>query len=221
MPPFKKLLVVVILALAGVGIGLGVNGWRDGGLTGDATTPVPVTINALRLTVPAGFFRGGAPARSGTSERIDLVVQFPEMTAAGIPPATTTALAAQDPRRLVFVAILRGDGVLDPSERPQELYGRFLEPDTWQNPGGLLLRRFEAGSPYEDEELFMAPPDGRVFAARCRKPGKGTEGIGEACLWRFRQAGADVQVRFAVELLPQWEAMAMGLGRLLQTWAAR
>jgi hypothetical protein len=167
------------------------------------------------------FFRGGAPPRTGTSERIDLLALFPEMSAAGIPPATTTALTAQDPRRLVFIAVLRGDGVLDPSERPQELYGRFLEPDTWQNPGGLLLRRFEAGSPYEDEELFIAPPDGRVFAARCRKPGKGTENIGEACLWRFRQAGADVQVRFSVDLLPQWEPMATGVGRLLGAWAAK
>jgi hypothetical protein len=111
--------------------------------------------------------------------------------------------------------------VLDPSERPQELYGRFLEPDTWESPGGLLLRRFEAGSPYEDEELFIAPPDGRAFSARCRKPGKATEAIGDACLWRFRQSGADVQVRFTVDLLPQWETMATGVGKLLERWTAR
>jgi hypothetical protein len=182
---------------------------------------VPVTINNLRLTIPMDFLRGGAPSRIGTSERVDVITQFPEMSPAGIPPATTTGLKAQDSRQLVFIAILRGDGVLDPSERPQELYGRFLEPDTWQNPGGLLLRRFEAGSPYEDEELFIAPPDGRVFAARCRKPGKGAESIGEACLWRFRQAGADVQVRFSVDILPQWEVMAMDVRRLLETWAVK
>ncbi len=209
------------LALVGVVMGLGINAFRGVRTVPSAVEKVPVTINNLRLAVPMDFFRGGAPSRTGTSERIDLLAVFPEMSAAGIPPATTTALTAQDPRRLVFIAILRGDGVLDPSERPHELYGRFLEPDTWQNPGGLLLRRFEAGSPYEDEELFIAPPDGRVFAARCRKPGKSTESIGESCLWRFRQAGADVQVRFSVDLLPQWELMAMGVGRLLQAWAAK
>jgi hypothetical protein len=221
MTPIKTVLAIMALALLGVVMGLGINAFRGGRMVPGAVEKVPVTINNLRLTVPMDFFRGGAPSRTGTSERIDLLTLFPEMNAAGIPPATTTALTAQDPRRLVFVAILRGDGVLDPSERPQELYGRFLQPDTWQNPGGLLLRRFEAGSPYEDEELFIAPPDGRVFAARCRKPGKGAESIGEACLWRFRQAGADVQVRFSVDLLPQWEAMAMGVGRLLATWAAK
>jgi hypothetical protein len=221
MTTIRTILAIVTLAVLGVGIGLGINAFRGSKSAPGAVELVPVTINNLRLTIPVDFFRGGAPPRTGTSERIDLVALFPEMHPAGIPPATTTALTAQDSRRLVFVAILRGDGVLDPSERPQELYGRFLEPDTWQNPGGLLLRRFEAGSPYEDEELFIAPPDGRVFAARCRKPGKGTESIGEACLWRFRQAGADVQVRFSVDILPQWEPMAMGVGRLLETWAAK
>jgi hypothetical protein len=221
MTPIRTILAIMTLALLGVVMGLGINAYRSGKTVRGAAELVPVTINTLRLSVPLDFFRGGAPPRAGTSERIDLLALFPAMSPAGVPPATTTALTAQDPRRLVFIAILRGDGVLDPSERPQELYGRFLEPDTWQNPGGLLLRRFEAGSPYEDEELFIAPPDGRVFAARCRKPGKGTESIGEACLWRFRQAGADVQVRFSVDLLPQWEAMALGVGRLLEAWAAR
>jgi hypothetical protein len=221
MTPIRTILAIVALALVGVVMGLGINAFRSRKTVPEAAEIVPVTINNLRLNVPMVFFRGGAPPRTGTSERVDIVALFPEMSPAGVPPATTTALTAQDPRRLIFVAVLRGDGVLDPSERPQELYGRFLEPDTWQNPGGLLLRRFEAGSPYEDEELFIAPPDGRVFAARCRKPGKGTESIGEACLWRFRQAGADVQVRFSVDLLPQWEAMAMGVGRLLEGWASK
>jgi hypothetical protein len=221
MTPIKTILAIASLALLGVVMGLGINAFRGGQAMPGAVERMPVTINNLRLNVPRDFFRGGTPPRTGTSERIDLLALFPEMSSAGVPPATTMALTAQDPRRLVFIAVLRGDGVLDPSERPQELYGRFLEPDTWQNPGGLLLRRFEAGSPYEDEELFIAPPDGRVFAARCRKPGKGTESIGEACLWRFRQAGADVQIRFSVDLLPQWEPMAMGVGRLLETWTAK
>ncbi len=221
MPPLKTALIIVGLAVAGVGMGLVVNALRSGAVAPGATEIVPVTINNLRLAIPQDYLRGGTLPRGGTSERIDLVTRFPSMMAAGIPPATTTEMAAHDPRTLVFVAVLRGDGVLDPSERPQELYGRFLEPDTWENPGGLLLRRFEAGSPYEDEELFIAPPDGRAFSARCRKPGKATEAIGEACLWRFRQAGADVQVRFSVDLLPQWEAMAMGVGRLLERWTAQ
>jgi hypothetical protein len=221
MPPLKTILMIAGLALAGVGVGLGINAFRGGHVLPGTAENIPVTINSLRLTVPQDFFRGGTLPRGGTGERIDLVARFPDMIAAGIPPSTTTVLAAQDPRMLVFIAVLRGDGVLDPSERPQELYGRFLEPDTWENPGGLLLRRFEAGSPYEDEELFIAPPDGRAFSARCRKPGKATESIGDACLWRFRQSGADIQVRFSVELLPQWEAMAFGVAKLLERWTAR
>ncbi|MFM9974721.1 MAG: hypothetical protein ACKVON_09145, partial [Beijerinckiaceae bacterium] len=94
----------------------------------------------------------------------------------------------------------------------------FLDPFTFENPGGLLMKRFVADSPYADEDLFIAPPDGRVFAARCRKPGKGANEDGEACIWRFRQSGADVQLRFSTALLPQWEDMALGIATLLKKW---
>jgi hypothetical protein len=221
MTAIRTLTAITALALCGVAAGLGINALLGKASRSAAGELTPVTINNLRLNVPSGFFRGGAAPRTGTSERIDLVLRHPEMQPAGAPPSTTRALAASDPRQLVFLSIVRGDGALDPADRPQELYGRFLEPDTWQNPGGLLLRRFEAGSPYEDEELFIAPPDGRVFAARCRKSGKGGEPIGEACVWRFRQQGADLVVRFSPDLLPQWEAMALGLGRTLEEWKAR
>jgi hypothetical protein len=221
MSPFKTLLLMTSLLIIGVSTGIAVFFLGKGGSGPTALDATPVSINALRLTIPHQFFRGGAPPRNSMSERVDLVLRHPAMTAAGIPPSTTTELSAQDPRELIFVSILRGDGVIDPADRPQDLYGRFLEPDTWQNPGGLLLRRFEAGSPYEDEELFLTPPDGKAFAARCRKPGKGSEGIGEACLWRLRRDGADLQVRFSPDLLPQWEIMSAGISARLAEWAAK
>jgi hypothetical protein len=112
----------------------------------------------------------------------------------------------------VFIALLREDGAMDPSQRVTEIYGRFLEPDIWNNPGGLLLRRFTPESPYHDEELFISPPEGREFSARCRKPGA-SQLIGEMCVWRYRDAGVDVQVRFAPDLLPQWEALMSGVRR--------
>jgi hypothetical protein len=222
MTAMKTLLTVIVLALVGVGTGLAVNAYIRPEKGWIAPEIVPVTINNLRINVPSDYFRGGSAPRTNLSERIDLVIRHNGMAAAGLAPATTRDIAAHDPRELIFVAILRNDGVLDPADRPQDLYGRFLEPDAWQNPGGLLLRRFEAGSPYHDEELFIAPPDGKLFSARCRKTGKGAEAtIGESCIWRFRHQGADLQVRFAPELLPQWETMTTGLQRLLDEWKTR
>jgi hypothetical protein len=222
MTAWKTLLTVIVLALTGVGTGLAVNAYIRPESGWVAPEIVPVTINNLRLNVPSPYFRGGVAPRANAAERVDLIIRHHGMAAAGITPRNRRDMAAHDPRELIFLAILRNDGVIDPADRPQDLYGRFLEPDAWQNPGGLLLRRFEASSPYHDEELFIAPPDGKLFSARCRKSGKGAEAaIGESCIWRFRHQGADLQVRFAPELLPQWEAMASGLQRLLSDWKAK
>jgi hypothetical protein len=223
MTPFKTLVLVSLLALLGIGAGIAVLSLSLSGPESRKLDIVPISIEGLRLNVPQGFLRGGTVPSSGMSERADLVIRFPEMTAAGIPPAKPADAA--DPRLLLFLAILRNDGILDPADRIQDLYGRFLDPFTFENPGGLLMRRFVADSPYADEDLFIAPPDGRVFAARCRKPGKGadksSEAQSEACIWRFRQSGADVQLRFSPTLLPQWEDMAMGVATLLKDWEAK
>jgi hypothetical protein len=220
MTLLKPIAAMLALAAFGVCVGLGADALMR---------PAPprtnemaaATIGGLDLVVPSQFLRQGA--RHEAAERLDAVLRHPIMTpaawerpAAGLPPATA--------RHLVFLSVTRADGGIDPSERPQDLYGRFLEPDTWQNPGGLLLRRFQAGSPYDDEEIYLAPPDGRAFTARCRKPTRSAErlvDIGEACLWRYRRDGADIQVRFSPELLPDWEALSAGVRQRVDEWAAR
>jgi hypothetical protein len=221
MTPVRILMAVLLLAMAGAGAGVVIfTLTRPADDAAGAVRIVPVTIEGLRLSVPAGYFRSGVVPRGAMAERIDLVFEFPDMK----PVASRSPVSGHQEQlhqRQVFMAIMRSDGVIDPAERPQELYGRFLEPDVWDNPGGLMMRRFAPDSPYSDEELFLAPPDGRRFSARCRKPVKAAEDIGEACLWRFRQAGADVQVRFTPDLLTQWEVLEGGVKRLLVAWAGR
>ena len=207
----KTISLVAATGLIGVGAGLGAHALIRGQAPKQPIEMLPVTAGGLRMVVPSNYARGGV----ATGNRIDLVLRHPDMT-----PAVT---APADSPGLVFVAVMPSDGEMDPAQRVQDLYGRFLEADTWQNPGGLLLRRFQAGSPYEDEELYLAPPDGHDFAARCRKKVRGidrqSELVGEACLWRFRRAGADIQVRFAPEMLPAWEALSLGVKGRLDRWA--
>ncbi|MGL4634840.1 MAG: hypothetical protein ACRCWF_02570 [Beijerinckiaceae bacterium] len=222
MTPAKTLMAVLLLVLAGAGAGVALYSlMKEADENPVVAGVVPVTIENLRLSVPQTYFRSGILPRSVAVERIDLVAKFPAMAAAGIPTKASAGKLAPDQRQLVFLAIMRGDGVIDPAERPQDIYGRFLEPDVWDNPGGLIMRRFAADSPYGDEELFMSPPDGRRFAARCRKPGKTTEEIGETCLWRFRRSGADIQIRFSPDLLTQWEILEQGLAGLLKGWSSQ
>lgn len=208
---FKTIALVGVVGLAGIGAGLGAHALMRAQTPAPPVEMLPFTAGSLRLVVPSTYARGGAAG----GNRINLVLRHPDMSAA--------VTAPPDAQNLVFVSIMPSDGEMDPAQRVQDLYGRFLEPDTWQNPGGLLLRRFQAGSPYDDEELYIAPPDGRDFNARCRKKVRGldrqSELVGEACLWRFRREGADIQVRFAPEMLPDWEALSNGVKGRLDRWA--
>ncbi len=199
------MLAVAALALLGAAIGWGVFWWTSRPAT--PREPIAVSIGRASFHIPPALVRSGALPRPGAQERVDLAMRFPDMA-----PAAPTETATT-----IFVALLREDGAVDPAQRVTEIYGRFLEPDIWGNPGGLLLRRFTADSPYHDEELFISPPEGREFSARCRKP-SAVQMIGEMCVWRYRDAGIDVQVRFAPELLPQWETLAAGVRAKVAEW---
>ncbi len=204
--------LVIVTAVCGIGAGLGAHALMLSQNPRAAPEPVVATIGGLPLVVPADIVRGSA---SSPGNRLNLVMRYPGMTA-------VEARSRPDAASLIFMAIMPADGAMDPSQRIQDLYGRFFEPDAWQNPGGLLMRRFQAGSPYEDEELYLAPPDGGAFSARCRKAGRAgdraAELVGETCLWRFRRAGADILVRFSPERLPDWEGVAAEVRGLLDRW---
>ncbi len=212
MGVLRLFLSIVGLALVGAGVGVGLFWWTTLPPAGPRE-PIRVTVGPAGFRIPPAYFRGGALPRPGSQERVDLALTFPALEPAG----------AVEANARIFLAILREDGVIDPAERVNDIYGRFLEPDIWQNPGGLLLRRFSPDSPYGDEELFISPPDGRAFAARCRRPPprdrpEKLHDIGESCLWRFRIRGADAQLRFPPDVLPQWEALAEGVKARIVEW---
>jgi len=101
-------------------------------------------------------------------------------------------------RNHVFITVsLKDDGV-DPADRPMQLYARFLEAETIAGPGGLVMRRFEQGSPYDLEhalrraarrrDVFRPLP--KTFARAARAPT-------ELCFFGVRVDGLDVELRFA------------------------
>ena len=79
------------------------------------------------------------------------------------------------------------------------------------------MRRFEAGSPYDREELYIAPPEGRTFYARCMRPIQPPDGLPESCISEFRQGGLDIRVRFNPELLPHWSQLTEGVRGLVRS----
>jgi hypothetical protein len=102
-----------------------------------------------------------------------------------------------------------------PAEQLQQLYARFLRPETHHGPNGLTRREFRPGTPYEDKLLFIgAGPLGtaqsRLFIAICPQNPADIE----PCTARLRQENLDITVRFAKQALPDWchagtEALAL------------
>jgi hypothetical protein len=165
---------------------------------------IEAAIGEAHFSFPAALARDEETLAGGFVDRIALLATFPDF-APRPPPGKTKARPD-----LVFVTISPKDDSLEPSERPARLYARFLESEAFVGPGGLVMRRFEKGSPYDLEQLYIAPPDGAAFFARCPKLQEGEAPSEEPCLFVFRDGALDVELRFAPSLLEQWDVLNEG-----------
>ena len=172
---------------------------------------VETTIGETLLRIHQSYARPGELTAGGL-ERVDIIARFPDFRAAG-------ASFARDAQDVVYLRLQPQDQSLEPSERTMKLYARFLEQTAWNNPGGLIMRRFEKGSPYEREDLYLAPPEGRIFAARCMRPSQPPDGLPNTCITEFRLRGLDAQLRFVPDLLPEWERLMDGARGLIESLA--
>lgn len=170
-----------------------------------------VTVGGERLTFAAGYLR---PRDDGA---VELVAFFPDF-APGDGFADVAATTDLDDRfaRLVFVGLKPADPALDPAERTARLYQRFLDENSWSHPGGLVARAFVDDSPFEGDELFYVAPEGREFAARCRRPDPSRK-TPNTCIADFRLGDLDVELRFAASQLSQWSALKDGARGLIES----
>lgn len=171
---------------------------------------VQAELAGVKFAFSRAYARDDATGAGGLSDRLSFLVAFP----------TFKPLAAKDRGSAAAIALTLTpkDEGLDPGERPAKLYARFLTPETLEGPGGLVLRHFEQGSPYDSEELLIAPPDGATFFARCPKQEAGAPG--EACISVFREGGFDVELRYSPALLERWDALYDGAQALVSRLSA-
>ncbi len=195
---------VVALAL----VGAGALAYRR--LAAPAPRFAVATIGGERLTLANAYLRS---SRAGAAE---LVAFFPDFAPAG-GFADVAAATDLDDRfaRLVFIGLKPADPALDPAERTARLYQRFLDDNSWSHPGGLVARAFVDDSPFEGDELFYVAPEGRDFAARCRRPDPARK-TPNTCIAEFRLGDLDVELRFAASLLSQWSALKEGARGLIE-----
>ena len=180
------------------------------------TGRIQVTLGDIRLAFDADYARFLPERSGGKMEQVDLAAQFPDFAPAGeirgLTPASDLA-ALQE--RVIFLTLTPARKGIDPSGRTALLYARFLEPEEWSHPGGLIMRRFVAGSPFANEDLYLTPPEGRIFAARCARPAASPDGLPDACLHEFTIGALNVQLRFSPARLADWEALTQGARQLV------
>ena len=206
------LLVSAALLLASLGLG-GYYLWQR---AAPAAGQIQVTLGAVRLAFDARYARFLSERAGGQMDQVDLAAHFPDFAPAGeITGLSPTSDMTIRHELLVFLTLSPIAKGLDPAERVTMLYARFLEDEEWSHPGGLVMRRFVAGSPFANEDLYLTPPEGKLFAARCARPSSQPDGLPDTCLHEFRLGGLNAQLRFAPARLADWDAMTQGARQLV------
>lgn len=172
--------------------------------------PVRLAVAGVALRIDPRLARAPADLANPAPQELDLVIALPDLSPAG-------AKASSMPlEKLVFLTLRQQDEKIEPRDKPAKLYARFLSPAVEVHPAGLILRRFEPGSPYEGEQLSMTPPEGRVFWARCAAA---TQALPATCISEARIAGLDIRLRFKPEALGDWETLTAGVAQLVEAMA--
>ena len=177
-----------------------------------ASTParLPVSIGATLFNVPTAAVRMKIQRHSGPQERIDLSFAFPSLEAADGPRhvSADTVEQAMQPIDRIFLSISAHHDTLAPDLRISTIYPRYLEQTLQPGQDGLTMRAFRDGTPYSNEDLFLANTPG--LSARCSRDAS-TPGM---CLSERRIDGADLTFRFPRSWLAQWRDVANAMDRL-------
>jgi hypothetical protein len=171
---------------------------------------LPVSIGGTLFNVPTVAVRMKIQRHSGPQERVDLSFAFPSLEAPDAPKhvSVDTIEEAVQPIDRVFLSISAHHDALTPEERLRTIYPRYLEQTSTPGQDGLTVRAFRDGSPYSNEDLFLANTPG--LDARCTRDAA-TPGM---CLSERRVGGADLTFRFPRSWLAQWRDVANAMDRL-------
>jgi hypothetical protein len=182
--------------------------WGAGASSGPAR--LPVSVGATLFNVPATAIRMKIQRHSGPQERIDLGFAFPSLEAPEAPKhvSADTVEQAVQPIDRIFLSIAAHHDTLAPDTRVRTIYPRYLEQASAPGQDGLTMRAFRDGTPYGNEDLFLA--DAPTLSARCTRDAA-TPGM---CLSERRIDGADLTFRFPRSWLSQWRDVANAMDRL-------
>jgi hypothetical protein len=207
---------IVLFALV---IALGGLGWAayvllPQSFSGAPARMVEVSVGPALLRLDPSYLRRPEDREGGRLGELVIAANFDSFRPAPPIGPLRPGMMQADPN-LIVMTVRPSDPALDPADRTAKLYARFLESDTWSNPGGLVMRRFTKSSPYASEELYIAPPEGRQFAARCMRPVQPHDGLPDTCIAETRVQNLDVNIRFSPDLLVDWDKLLRGVQGLV------
>jgi hypothetical protein len=171
---------------------------------------LPVSIGATLFNVPTTAVRMKIQRHSGPQERVDLSFMFPSLEPPEAPKHVSADTVEERPQPIdrIFLSISAHHDTLAPDTRVRTIYPRYLEQASTPIDDGLSMRAFRDGSPYSNEDLFLA--NAPSLSARCTRDGA-TPGM---CLGERRVDGADLTFRFPRSWLGQWRDVAGAMDRL-------
>jgi hypothetical protein len=172
---------------------------------------LPITVAGIAFNVPPAAIRFKMQRRAGPQSRVDLAFLWPSLE----PPLPTTAVTPADAPKIterIFVTIAGSDGTLPPGDRLKSIYPRYVATGPAVDMGGLQVRAFKSGTPYQGEDLIYDPAAPERLLMRCTQTFAGTPGT---CLHERRVGSADITVRFPRDWLTDWRATAAGIDRLI------
>ncbi len=172
------------------------------------TETLTFVLAGRRLHFRANYVR---IAESPDPDRIDLVALAPDFTPGAADPRGLPAAGETDAkgRNQIFLSIEpapKDDGRAS-TVSPAERYGPFLAAEAQVTQGGLLRRRFEDHSPFAGEDLYLSPPDGEEFSARCERPKIPSDGLPNTCTSEFRIEDLSIEARFDPVWLGDWRRL--------------
>ncbi len=165
---------------------------------------IPVTVAGVLFDVPPAAIRAAVQRHPGQQDRIDLAFDWPSLT-------RPKAAAAERADERLFVTIAGLGTVLPPLERLRTIYPRYVEAQAKAGQYGLAILPFQAGTPYEGEDLVYVGTNPEQFFARCTRPVRSVPGT---CIHERALDGAEITMRFPRDWLTDWRKVADGFDRL-------
>jgi hypothetical protein len=119
---------------------------------------LPVSIGATLFNVPTMAIRMKIQRHSGPQERVDLAFAFPSLEPPDLPKHVSADAIEEtmQPIDRIFVSIAAHHDSLAPDTRVRTIYPRYLEQASAPGQDGLTRRAFRDGTPYSNEDLFLA-----------------------------------------------------------------